>query len=90
MVAALMVIIGGFRYVTAAGNEEGSKKGLKMVQDAAIGLALAILAYAIIAIVTNTVSSLSGSSSTSSTTTRRPRQAAQLQDSSKYTIYNIQ
>jgi hypothetical protein len=66
MLAALFVIIGGFRYVTAAGNEKNSEAGLKMVKDAAIGLAIAILAYTIIAIVTNTVSSLGSSSSSSS------------------------
>ncbi len=65
IIAALFIIIGGFRYVTSNGNEEGAKKGLATVKNAAIGLGIAILAYAIIAVVTNTVSGLSASSSTS-------------------------
>lgn len=69
VIAAFFVILGGFKYVTANGDSESAKKGLETVKDAAIGLAIAILAYAIIAVVVNTASSLGPASSSSSSST---------------------
>ena len=54
IIAVLFIVIGGFRYITSNGNEEGAKKGLAIVRDAAIGLAIIILAYIIVAVVVNT------------------------------------
>lgn len=52
-VAVLFVIIGGYRYLTAGGNEEGAKKGRTTVTNALIGLVIIILAYVIVNVVVN-------------------------------------
>ena len=43
----LFLIIGGFLYITSAGNEERAKKGRTTVINAIIGLVIIILAYVI-------------------------------------------
>jgi hypothetical protein len=52
-VAVVFVIIGGYRYLTAGGNEEAATKGRKAVVNALIGLVIIILAYVIVNVVTN-------------------------------------
>jgi|SRR5579872_920726 len=59
-IAILFLIIGGFQYITSAGNEESAKKGRQTVVNALIGLAIVILSFAIVTIVNNTVSGCSG------------------------------
>lgn len=54
-VAVLFVIIGGFQYITSAGNAEGATKGKKTVVNAIIGIVLIILSYMIISVITNTI-----------------------------------
>jgi hypothetical protein len=54
-IAVLMIIVGGFQYMTSAGNEEAAKKGKKTVVYAAIGLIVIIMATAIVNIVTNLI-----------------------------------
>lgn len=56
-VAVVFVIIGGYRYLTAGGNEETATKGRKAVVNAIIGLVIIILAYVIINVVTNFLTS---------------------------------
>lgn len=46
-VDVLFMIIGGFLYITSAGNEERAKKGRTTVINAIIGLVIIILAYVI-------------------------------------------
>ena len=58
--AVLFVIIGGYQYITAAGNEEASEKGKKTLVNAIIGVVLIILAYVIINVIVNTVSGYGG------------------------------
>jgi cytochrome bd-type quinol oxidase subunit 2 len=55
VIAVLFIVIGGFWYITANGNEEQSKKGRKAITAAIIGMVIIILAYAIITIVTKTL-----------------------------------
>ncbi|TSC92798.1 MAG: Uncharacterized protein CEN91_368 [Candidatus Berkelbacteria bacterium Licking1014_85] len=43
----LMLLIGGFMYLTGAGNEEQTSKAKKMMLDSAIGLALTLSAFAL-------------------------------------------
>lgn len=43
----LMLLFGGFQYLTGAGDEEKTGKAKKMMLDAVIGLVLTLLAYAI-------------------------------------------
>lgn len=48
VVAVLMIIISGFKYITAQGNEEQTEQAKSGLQWAIIGLALALLAYVIV------------------------------------------
>lgn len=54
--AVLFLIIGGFWYITAAGNEETAEKGKGTVINAIIGIVIIILSYVIINVVSNLVS----------------------------------
>ncbi len=44
-IAVVLVVIGGFQYLTSAGNEEQAESGKKTLINAAIGLVVIILAY---------------------------------------------
>lgn len=59
-VAILFVVIGGFWYITAEGNEERSEKGKKTLVNAIIGIVVVILSYAIITAIANLVGYGSG------------------------------
>jgi hypothetical protein len=56
VVAILMIIIGGFMYVTSAGSEERAKSGRKTVMYALMGVAVVILAYVLVNIVDKSIS----------------------------------
>ena len=47
LVAAVIIIIGGFKWMTSAGNEEKITAAKKLMINGLIGLILVILAYAI-------------------------------------------
>ena len=49
--AILFLVIGGFRYLTSAGNEEAAEKGKKTVINALIGIAIIILSFVLVNIV---------------------------------------
>lgn len=53
IVAVAVIIIGGFWYLTSAGNEERSEKGKKALINAVIGLVVVILAEALVTIISN-------------------------------------
>src|SRR3989344_9230635 len=53
IVAILFIVIGGFRYITSAGNEEAAESGKKMITNAIIGLVVVILSYVIIRVIMN-------------------------------------
>lgn len=55
-IAVVFVIIGGYQYMTSAGNEESAEKGKKTLINAVIGIVIIILSYAIISVITNQVS----------------------------------
>jgi len=55
-IAVVFVIIGGFMYVTSAGNEEQAEKGRKTLTNAIIGVVIVILAYVIVNVTVNFVS----------------------------------
>jgi hypothetical protein len=55
-IAVLFLIIGGFWYVTSAGNEETAEKGKNTVVNALIGIVIIVLAYVIVSVVANMVS----------------------------------
>ncbi len=54
-VAVLFIILGGFWYLTSAGNDEQAEKGQKTLTNAVIGLVVIVLAATIVRIVANTL-----------------------------------
>lgn len=54
-VAVIFLIIGGFRYITSAGNEEAAEKGKSSVINALIGIVIIVLSYVIVNVVSNLV-----------------------------------
>lgn len=54
-IAVVMIIIGGFRYVTSAGNAEGTKAARNTILYAIVGLVVVALAQIIVHFVLNTV-----------------------------------
>jgi len=55
-IAVLFVIIGGFQYITSAGNEERAEAGKRTLQNAIIGVVVIVLSFVIIAVVSNELS----------------------------------
>lgn len=54
--AVLMIIIGGFIYLTSAGNEDKAKNGRKTVMYAIYGLIIVILSYTLVNVVERAIS----------------------------------
>lgn len=54
LVAVIMIIMGGFQWLTAAGNEEKIEKAKKVISAAVIGLIIVLLAWAIVIFVAGT------------------------------------
>lgn len=52
-ISVLFLIIGGFRYVTAHGNEEQAESAKKTITSAIIGLVVVVLSFAIVTIIVN-------------------------------------
>ena len=57
-VAVIMVILGGFTWLTAAGNEEKVDRAKKIISAAVIGLIIVLLAWAVVIFVTRTTSNV--------------------------------
>jgi amino acid transporter len=55
LIAILFLIIGGFRYVTAGGNEEQAEAAKKTILNAIIGIIVIILAFVILAVIENAI-----------------------------------
>jgi hypothetical protein len=55
IVAVIFVIIGGYMYITAAGNEEQAGKGRKTIVYALIGVAVTIMSYVVVNVVINAI-----------------------------------
>lgn len=53
IIAIGFIILGGFRYITSAGNDEAAESGKKMITNAIIGLVVIILSYTIITVIIN-------------------------------------
>lgn len=53
LVAVLFLIIGGFRYITAAGNEEAGASAKKIITQAIIGIVIIILSFVIVRVISN-------------------------------------
>lgn len=48
LIAVVMIIYGGFLYVSAAGNEEKINQGKKIIMYAVIGIVIILLSFAIV------------------------------------------
>ncbi len=55
IIAVGVLVVGGFWYITSAGNEEQAEKGQKAITNAIIGLVVVILAYTIVTIISATL-----------------------------------
>jgi len=67
LIAVLFLIIGGFWYITSAGNEETAEKGKNTAINAIIGIVIIVLSYVIVNVVANLVSSTGGNGGTGGT-----------------------
>ncbi len=56
VVSALMVVIGGYRYVVSQGNEKAVSSARKTLTYALAGLVVAVLAYSIVSIINRSIS----------------------------------
>jgi len=54
-IALIFLIIGGFQYIGARGNEEATERAKKTVTGAVIGIVIIIMAFAIVTIVNNLI-----------------------------------
>ncbi len=57
-----LTIYAGFRYMTAAGNQDQTKKAVAQIRDAVIGLIIVLAAWAITTFVLNAMSWTTGGS----------------------------
>lgn len=53
LIAVFFLVIGGFRYITAAGNEDASEQAKKIILNAIIGIVVIILSFVIVRVVSN-------------------------------------
>lgn len=53
MISVLFLIVGGFWYMTSAGNEEQAEKGKNTITNFFLGLVIIIMAYSLVTIVNN-------------------------------------
>lgn len=58
LIAVLMLVIGGIRYITSGGNEQTIEKAKQTILYAIIGIVIVVLAYAIVFTITNTLRTL--------------------------------
>jgi len=60
LISVVMILFGGFTWMTAGGNEEKISKAKKIISAAVIGLIIVLLAWAIVIFVVNTSSEVTG------------------------------
>ena len=53
IVAVLFLIVGGFRYITASGNEEQAEAAKKTITHVILGVVIIILSFVIIRVIAN-------------------------------------
>ena len=61
LLAVLFLIIGGFRYITSAGNEESAEQAKKIITNSIIGIVIIILSFVIVKVITNAIRGTGGS-----------------------------
>lgn len=55
VIFVILILVAGFRWMTAGGNDENIKKATAQIRNAAIGLIIILAAYAITAFVTREI-----------------------------------
>jgi hypothetical protein len=60
IIAVVMILIGGFKYMTASGNTEKTEEAIGIITAAAIGLVIILAAYGIATFVINSVLTSTG------------------------------
>lgn len=60
LVAVVVILIGGFTWMTAAGNEEKISKAKKILTYSVIGLALILLSFILVSTIFKTGANVSG------------------------------
>ncbi len=63
LIAVFFLVVGGFRYIAAGGNEEAAEKGKSTVINAIIGIVIIVLSYVIVNVVSNLVTNVGGGTS---------------------------
>ena len=53
LLAVIFLIVGGFRYITAGGNEETAESAKKTIIIAIIGIVVVILSFVIVRVISN-------------------------------------
>lgn len=53
LLAVIFLIVGGFRYITAGGNEETAETAKKTIINAIIGIVVVILSFVIVRVISN-------------------------------------
>ena len=66
IIAVVMIIIGGIRYATSAGDSNSAKSAMNTILYSVIGLVIAIFAYAIVNFVITNVGTTSSTSTSAS------------------------
>ncbi len=60
LIAVVMILIGGFKWMTAGGNEEKIESAKKLLTSAIIGLVIVLLAWAIVIFALGVLQNTSG------------------------------
>ncbi len=60
LIAVVVIVLGGYKYVTSQGNSEAAGQARKSITNAVVGLVISVLAYTIVTVVSNTVGSTGG------------------------------
>jgi len=55
LIAVVMLVLGGYWYMAAGGNEEMSEKGKKTIINFVLGLVVIILAYTLVTVIASTL-----------------------------------
>ena len=58
LIAVIMILYGGFVWITAGGNEDKVGQAKKIISAAVVGLIIVLLAWAIVTFVVNTTSNV--------------------------------
>jgi len=58
IIAVVVILLGGFRWMTAAGNEDRVAEAKKLIVSGVIGLIIILAAFAIVTFVVNTTTNL--------------------------------